>query len=66
MANTGDVKFAGPLTKEARDRLDHALARRAEAQDNVNYYADQYRTLPDSSPIWGRNPAASCTGLRSS
>lgn len=49
--NTGDVKFAGPLTKEARDRLDHALARRAEAQDNVDYYADQYRTLPDDHPL---------------
>ena len=49
--HTGDVKFAGPLTKEARDRLDHALARRAEAQDNVNYYADQYEQLSDDDPL---------------
>ena len=49
--HTGDVKFTGPLTKEARDRLDHALARRAEAQDNVNYYADQYEQLSDDDPL---------------
>ncbi|WP_126176914.1 DUF5681 domain-containing protein [Tsuneonella rigui] len=48
---TGDVKFTGPMTKEARDRLDHALARRAEAQDNVNSYADQYKQLPDDDPL---------------
>jgi hypothetical protein len=41
--HTGGVSFAGPLTKEARDRLDEALARRAEAQENVNYFAEKYR-----------------------
>ncbi|MGX7953239.1 DUF5681 domain-containing protein [Tsuneonella sp. HG249] len=49
--HTGDVSFTGPLTKEARDRLDQALARRAEAQDNVNYYADHYKRLPDDDPL---------------
>ena len=49
--NTGDVKFAGPLTKEARDRLDHALARREEAQDEINYYAEQYKQLSGDDPL---------------
>lgn len=49
--HTGDVKFTGPLTKEARDRLDHALARRAEAQENVNHYAEKYKSLPDDDPL---------------
>ena len=41
--HTGGVAFTGPLTKEARDRLDEALKRRAEAQENVNYFAEKYR-----------------------
>lgn len=41
--HTGGVSFTGPLTKEARDRLDEALKRRAEAQENVNYFAEKYR-----------------------
>lgn len=49
--HTGDVKFAGPLTKEARDRLDNALTRRTEAQDNVNHYADQHKVLPDDDDL---------------
>jgi len=49
--HTGDVKFAGPLTKEARDQLDKALQRRADAQEEVNYCAEQYRELPDGDPL---------------
>jgi hypothetical protein len=45
--HTGDVKFNGPLTKEARDRLDEALKRRTDAQEEVNYFADRYRETSD-------------------
>lgn len=40
---TGDVRFDGPQTKEQKARLDEALARRAEAQEEVNYFAELYR-----------------------
>lgn len=40
---TGDVRFDGPQTKEQKARLDEALARRAEAQDEVTHYAELYR-----------------------
>lgn len=40
--NTGDVKIMGPQTKEQKQLLDRALARRAEAQEEVNYFADRY------------------------
>lgn len=45
--HTGDVKFTGPLTKEARDRLDEVLRRRAQAQDEVNYFAGKYHETQD-------------------
>ncbi|WP_206423977.1 hypothetical protein, partial [Tsuneonella troitsensis] len=45
--HTGDVKFAGPLTKEARDRLDQALMRRADAQEEVTYFSQKYRETSD-------------------
>lgn len=45
--HTGNVKFAGPLTKEARDRLDQALIRRADAQEEVTYFAEKYRETSD-------------------
>lgn len=41
--NSGGVRFAGPMTKEQQDRLDEALKRRADAQDEVNYFAEKYR-----------------------
>lgn len=41
--NTGDVKFLGPKTKEEKQRLDEGLARREQAQEEVNYFADKYR-----------------------
>lgn len=41
--NTGDVKFLGPKTKEEKKRLDEGLARREQAQEEVNYFADKYR-----------------------
>lgn len=42
--NNGGVKFAGPLTREQRDRLEEALQRRAEAQEDVTYFAEKYRS----------------------
>lgn len=39
----GGVSIKGPQTKEQKQRLDHALERRAEAQEEVNYFADKYR-----------------------
>ncbi len=39
----GSVIFRGPTTKEQKERLDKALARRAEAQEGVNEYAERYR-----------------------
>lgn len=41
--DTGDVKFTGPKTKEEKQRLDELLARRDEAQEEVNYNAEGYR-----------------------
>ena len=41
--NNGGVRFAGPVTKEQRDRVEEALQRRLEAQENVTYFADKYR-----------------------
>lgn len=39
----GSVIFRGPTTKEQKERLDKALARRAEAQECVNEFAERYR-----------------------
>ena len=41
--STGSVRFEGPQTKEQRDRLEQALKRRAEAQEEVNIFAEKYR-----------------------
>jgi len=46
--DNGKVQILGPKTKEQKQRLDEALARRAEAQDEVNYYAGKYRRARDS------------------
>jgi hypothetical protein len=43
----GGVRFEGPQTKEQRDRLEEALARRSEAQEEVNYFAEKYRRARD-------------------
>lgn len=45
--NTGDVKILGPQTKEEKQRLDQALERRDEAQEEVNYFAGKYRRCRD-------------------
>lgn len=45
--NTGDARILGPQTKEQKQRLEEALRRRAEAQDEVNYFADKYRRTRD-------------------
>lgn len=47
--NTGDVQILGPQTKEEKQRLDHALARRAEAQELVSEFASRYRRTRDAS-----------------
>ncbi len=44
---SGDVSFAGPLTKEHKIRLDEAIARRTEAQEDVTYFAEKYRRARD-------------------
>lgn len=45
--NNVDVKILGPQTKEQKQQLEHALARRAEAQEEVNYLAEKYRRTRD-------------------
>ncbi len=37
------MKFLGPKTKEEKQRLDEGLSRRDQAQEEVNYFADEYR-----------------------
>ena len=41
--SNGGVKITGPQTREQQNQLEKALARRDEAQDEVNYYAGKYR-----------------------
>ena len=45
--NNGDAQILGPKTKEQKERLDHALERRAEAQEFVTYFADKQRRARD-------------------
>ncbi len=45
--NTGGVQILGPQTKEQKERLDHALERRAEAQSEVVYFAAKYQRARD-------------------
>lgn len=45
--NNGDVQILGPQTKEQKERLDAALARRAEAQEEVSYFAAKHRRTRD-------------------
>lgn len=45
--NTGDTQILGPKTKEQKQALEGALARRAEAQDEVTYFADKHRRARD-------------------
>lgn len=47
--NTGDVKVLGPSTKKQKQQLDHALARRDEAQKLVSEFAARYRRTRDES-----------------
>lgn len=41
--NTGGVQVLGPQTKEQKARLDEAIERRMQAQEDVNYFAEKYR-----------------------
>ena len=45
--DTGEVKIMGPKTKEQKSRAEEALARRAEAQEEVSYFAEKYRRARD-------------------
>jgi len=47
--NTGDTKILGPQTKEQQQQLEKALPRRAEAQEEVSYFAEKYRRARDAS-----------------
>lgn len=44
---TGDLRFAGPLTKEEKVKWDRLLARRDEAQEEVRYYAEWAEKEPE-------------------
>ena len=52
--DTGDVQILGPQTKEQKLHLEKMLARRAEAQEEVNYYAEKSRRTrdPDRKGRW--------------
>ncbi len=41
--NTGGVDYQGPQTKEQKARFDEAIERRAQAQEEVTYFAEKYR-----------------------
>lgn len=41
--NNGDCKILGPQTKEQKQRYDKMLERRAEAQEEVNRFAERHR-----------------------
>lgn len=41
--NTGTVNYEGPQTKEQKARFDEAVERRAQAQEDVTYFAEKYR-----------------------
>jgi len=45
--HTGGVRIQGPQTKEQKARLDQALERRAEAQAEVDYFAEKYKRARD-------------------
>lgn len=52
--DTGAVQILGPQTKEKKQQLDQALARRAEAQEELNYAAARYRRSrsPERKAQW--------------
>jgi hypothetical protein len=41
--NTGTVRFEGPITREAKEQFDKALALRDDAQAEVSYWAERFR-----------------------
>jgi Family of unknown function (DUF5681) len=45
--DNGNVRIQGPKTKEQKQRLDEALQRRAEAQEEVNSFAERHRRARD-------------------
>lgn len=46
--NTGSTRIQGPSTKEEKARLDEALARRDQAQEDVNYFAKRHKLTRNS------------------
>jgi hypothetical protein len=45
--NTGEVRILGPKTPEQRATYDQQIVRREQAQQEVSYFADQYRRARD-------------------
>ena len=41
--SNGNVRILGPQTRKQKAHYDQATARRIEAQDEVNYFAEKYR-----------------------
>lgn len=41
--NTGAVNYEGPQTKEQQARFDHAIERRAQAQEEVTFFVEKHR-----------------------
>ena len=52
--DTGGVRIHGPQTKEQKARLDHAIERRTQAQEEVNYFAAKYHRVraEKAKPRW--------------
>ena len=52
--DTGAVWIHGPQTKEQKARLDHAIERRTQAQEEVNYFAAKYHRVraEKAKPRW--------------
>jgi len=48
----GTFRIAGPMTKEEKARWDKLLDRRADSQEEVNYYRQMIAEEPDRAKFW--------------
>lgn len=48
----GTFRIAGPITKEEKARWDKLLERRADSQEEVNYYREKIAEEPDRADFW--------------
>jgi len=48
----GTFHIAGPITKEEKARWDRLLERRADSQEEVNYYRQMMAEEPDRAEFW--------------